>query len=301
MVRLHAHRRFGYVPALRSAGLLDSGRRIVRRADLPESSLDVRDAIPDDAPFLPQLRFEAGVRSIVSVPVGETRWRWDLRPDRAVVDRDGTALNQWQRWRILERGGVPVGYLMHDPWGLGCLMEVEIVPQKTTWREAGAAAIRSTAALISPQNDVSTALPSDHPLFVAFPRAFAPASRAYGDVAVRLPNVVAFLRRIAPALETTLAASPLAGWTGSLTLSLISEAIVLRFENGRLTWVEKESVERPDAARARFSPGRFEALVFGYRSLTEILAEDADCATDEETQAILSAIFPSGESFLRPV
>lgn len=294
------YHRFEYFPALRNYGGLDSTRRIVRVADLPASSLGVRDATPGDAPFLSRLRLEAGARYVVSVPVSEERWRHDLRPDRSVVGRGGTGLNRHQAVRILERLGEPVGFFAHDPWDLARLMEFEIVPGETTWREAGAAAIRATAAFV-PRDDATVALPKSHPIFAALPRTFGITERAYGDVAARVPDLVVFLRRVAPALERTLAASPLAGWTGEITVSRIKDGLKLRFEGGRLVEIAPWEGSRPDEARAKFMLGRFEALVFGYRSLAAILAEDADCATDEEAEAVLAALFPPADSFLRPI
>ena len=294
------YRRFGYHPALRRYGDLDAHARIVRVADLSASTLDVRPAVPDDAPFLARLRSAADARSVVSAPVPEASWRHDLRPDRTVAGRGETGLNRWQEWRVLEREGRPVGYFMHDPWDLACLMELEIVPGSTTWREATAAAVRATADFPPspsfPAGEVRATLPDSHPAVAAWPAAFGRASR-HPDVAVRIPDAAGFLRKIAPALERTLAASPLAGWTGELTFSRIEDGVRVRFEAGRVREVAPFAGE----ARAILMPGRFEALALGYRAVARILDEDADCRADEEAEAVLGALFPSGDSLLRPI
>lgn len=298
------YRRFGYHPALRNHGGLDSGMRVVRVADLPASTLDMRSATPDDAPFIARLRQEAGARYVVATPVSEAKLRYDLHPERRVVERGEIGLNKHQEWQILLHGDEPVGYLMHDPWDLSCLMELEIVPGRTTWREAGAAAVRAAASFPekpSTPGEVPTALPTGHPLYAAYPHTFRPATRPYGDDAARIPDAAGFLRRIAPALERCLAASAYASWSGEITLSRIEDGVRLRFEDGRLVEASSWSTERPDEARVRLMPGWFEALVFGYRSLQQILDEDADCAADEEAEGVLAALLPPGDSFLRPV
>lgn len=298
------YRRFGYHPAIRNHGGLDSAKRVVRVSDLPAATLGVRSATADDAPFLSLLHRESGDRYVVSVPVSETKLRYDLHRDRRVVERGEIGLNKHQEWRILTREGKPVGYFMHDPWDLACLMELEIVPGRTTWQEAGATAVRATADFperpLTP-GEVPTTLPTGHPLYAAYPRTFRPPTRPFGDNAARIPNPAAFLLRIAPALERCLAASSYASWTGELTLSLIEDGMRLRFTDGRLTEAAPRTTLRPVEARVRLMPGRFEALAFGYRSIGQILDEDADCATDEESEGVLTALFPSGDSFLRPI
>ena len=104
-----------------------------------------------------------------------------------------------------------------------------------------------------------------------------------------------------PALERNLAASALTGWSGEITLSTITDGVRLVFQAGKMEQAERWEAARPDEARARLMPGRFDALVFGYRSLAAIFAEDADCAADEEAEAVLAALFPPGDSFLRPI
>ena len=298
------YRRFGYCPAVRQYGGLGTHERVVRVADFPESSLAARPATLDDAAFLARLREGAGARYVLSTPVSEAAFLHDLRPDRTVAGRGETGLNRWQEWRILEKDGVPVGYFMHDPWDLACLMELEIVPGETTWREATASAVRATAEFppvpCFSAGEVRVTLPDAHPALAAYPLAFGAASR-HADIAARIPDPAGFLRRVAPALERSLATSALAGWSGELTLSTITDGVRLVFRAGTLSEVERWEAARPDEARARLMPGRFEALIFGYRSPAAIFAEDADCAADEEAEAVLAALFPPGDSFLRPI
>jgi hypothetical protein len=189
---------------------------------------------------------------------------------------------------------------MHDPWDLACLMELEVVPGAATWREALAAAVRATADFPETPcfaaGEVRVTLPDSHPALVAYPAAFGRASR-HPDVAARIPDLVLFLRKVAPALERSLGRSPLAGWSGTMTLSWIEGGLSFRFEQGSF----EEVVPFDGEARVSLMPGRFEALAFGYRSISQILDEDADCRADEESEAVLTALFPPGDSFLRPI
>ncbi|RYG36469.1 GNAT family N-acetyltransferase [bacterium] len=295
------YRRFGYYPAIQNHGGCNSGGRIGRVADFPPTALQTRPAAFEDIPLLQTLRQQATGRYVVGTPVSEAAWRHAIRHDRTVVGRGETGLNKWEEIRLLVRKDEPVGFYMHDPWDIALLMELEILPGATTWREAGATAVHATGEF-GGQREVKAVLPESHPLFSVYPCSFGPPARAASDWTVRIPHLAGFLAKVASALERTLDASHMAGWTGDLTLSRIEDAVQISFKDGRITGVEPWRPERPEEARLRLTPGRFEALVFGYRSLDAILAEDADCSVaDEEAEALVRALFPPGDSFVRMV
>jgi hypothetical protein len=94
----------------------------------------------------------------------------------------------------------------------------------------------------------------------------------------------------------------MAGWSGELTISTIDQGIKLDFEDGNCVLVEPCKFKHPHDADVRLTPGRFESLALGYRSFPEILAEDADCsASREEIEALVTCLFPPGDSFFRPI
>jgi hypothetical protein len=295
------YRRFGYFPALGNYGGGNSGGCVVAAGDLPESSLTARPATADDSDFLVSLRQEACRRYVVSSPLTRESVRHDLHPDRRVVNRGEIGLNKWQEFRILEHAGRPIGFYMHDPWDIALLMEVEIVPGEVTWRDACAAAVHETVKFAGTE-DARVVLPPSHPFSTCFPRSLGRTFRAYGDWAARIPDVAGFASRVHPALTKNLAESDMAGWSGELTISTIDQGIKLDFEDGNCVLVEPCKFRHPHDADVRLTPGRFESLALGYRSFPEILAEDADCsASREEIEALVTCLFPPGDSFFRPI
>ena len=58
---------------------------------------------------------------------------------------------------------------------------------------------------------------------------------------VRVPDVVAVLRAVVPVLEARLATSPAIGWTGELHIDLYTGGILIRFDEGRITSIERWS------------------------------------------------------------
>lgn len=293
------YRRFGYYPAMHNHAGCNSGGRLASVEDFPESGLNVRPATRSDVPFLAGLRRAAAKRSVLASPVSDAAWAHALHPERTVAGPEEKGLNRWQEIQILLQDDHPVGYFVHDPWDIGLLMDLEIVPGPTTWGDAGAAAARSVATFAG-KAEVRAALPESHPLFAAYPHSFVRKFRASSDWAARIPDMERFLRRIAPAMEANLAASELTGWTGEMALTRIKDGIRLSFEGGKIAGFHR--FEDEGEANVRLMPGKFEALALGYRSIGEILGEDPDCRVhSEELESVMDALFPKGDSFFAPI
>ena len=64
-----------------------------------------------------------------------------------------------------------------------------------------------------------------------------PVSSPFG-LYVRVPDLPAFLRTVAPTLEARVEASPAIGLCGNLTLDLFTERLEVRFDAGRLVGVD---------------------------------------------------------------
>jgi hypothetical protein len=116
---------------------------------------------------------------------------------------------------------------------------------------------------------------------------------------VRVPDVAAFLRRIAPALERRLAGSFAAGYTGELPISFYRGGVKLGFESGRLAAVEP--LAPPDEGRAETAfPGlTFLQLLLGFRSFAELSYAFPDCQAESPT--LLDALFPKRGSFFSSI
>lgn len=115
---------------------------------------------------------------------------------------------------------------------------------------------------------------------------------------MRVPNLHAFLKHIAPALEKRLANSAAAGYTGELKLTFYRGGLRLAFENGRLTTAEPWQAPIYNAnANAGFPPLVFLQLLFGRRSLDQLCDAFPDVWTDN-TGMLLNTLFPARPSFV---
>ncbi len=121
--------------------------------------------------------------------------------------------------------------------------------------------------------------------------------------------------RSAPALERRLAASPLAGHTGTLTLSTYREAVRLAFTDGRLAAAEPWPIARdvvgqefglpssdPRRPMALFPGLTLLELILGYRSLDQLQDAYPDCMVrGGEPRALLHTLFPRTHSDVWPL
>src|SRR5262249_50705998 len=110
---------------------------------------------------------------------------------------------------------------------------------------------------------------------------------------IRVPDLIAFLRRIAPALERRLAGSVLAGYSGGLRLNLFRQQIGLTFAAGRLITVAPYTPQRMDEGDATFPDLTFLHLLFGHRSLADLRYMFADCLMrGPDAELLLTTPFP---------
>jgi GNAT superfamily N-acetyltransferase len=313
------YRQFGYEQALAMGG----GRGGVRQQipALPAGEREpfrVRPATAADAEFLAEVEALARPRSLLSVPRDADLWRYEL---------DGMSDGHRKRHRIAVvevAGGGPrpagkrVGYLVHQAMAAPTVtvLAYELLPG-VSWLDVTPGVLRSLgaagdASLPAGPEDVGRRfdcfrfqLGTEHPVYDAIPRLLPLAERPDMQY-VRVADVPAFLRRVAPVLERRLAASVAVGHTGSLRLSFFGDGVRLRFEGGRLTGVESCPHHAPGTTAgppdAFFPDLTFLGLLFGARSLDELEQAIDDCrAVSAAGVVLLKALFPRQPSQLWPI
>jgi len=115
---------------------------------------------------------------------------------------------------------------------------------------------------------------------------------------VRVPDLPALVRRIAPVLEERLAGSVAPGYSGELKLSFYRDGLRLRFEEGRLAEAASFApTQRIRPGAAWFPDLTFLQLLFGRRSLEELKAAFPDVYTrGDDTAPLVEALFPKAPS-----
>jgi hypothetical protein len=261
----------------------------------------LRPAQPADIPFLEAVHAATVARrDLLTAVRTPALWRYELdgrSPDNLI--REEVRL-------ITTAAGEPVGYLVHHPtlWegplgtGLAALAYelnpgvslLAVTPSVIRYLWSTGAAL--AAAAQKTQDRFAFALGAEHPVYDAY-RDRLPRVRPPYAWYVRVPDLPAFLRRIAPALEAHLAASAAVGHTGELKLNFYRRGLRLVLEQGRLVTIEPWQPPVGEGGDAAFPNHTFLQLLFGYRSLDELQAAYADCYSNgDETRVLLSALFP---------
>ncbi len=139
-------------------------------------------------------------------------------------------------------------------------------------------------------------LGTSHPSYTALSEELGrqkPPSAWY----VRIPNLPAFLRHIAPALNTRLQTSVFDGYSGILRLNFYHSSITLVLEKGKLAGVDTTASHFFDSYDASFPGQTFLQLLLGYRSLSDLEYADPDCrVSNQRTRVLLNSLFPQRPS-----
>jgi hypothetical protein len=139
-------------------------------------------------------------------------------------------------------------------------------------------------------------LGTEHPVYEAMRAQLPEPARPYAWY-LRLPDLVDFLRLIAPVLERRLASSVLVGHTGEIKVSRYRDGFRLQFKHGKLVSVGAWQPLSMEEGSAAFPDLTFLQLLFGYRSLEELRYAFADCWTlNDEARALLEVLFPKQPS-----
>lgn len=294
------YRQFGYEMALSLYGA-----RIGYAPQVPalkEGQVEpyrLRPAAEEDVPFLMAVEAHAAARSVVGCVRDAAMWRYELG------GRSPEAAEQRQ-WGVIETPeGERVGFLAHPAglWNTTISATAYELREGVSWLAVTPAVVRYLWAYGSGKGKClafSFSLGETHPVYEAFSAGLPRIQPPYAWY-LRVPDLPAFLRHIAPVLETRLAQSVAAGHTGALTLGFYRSGVRLTFERGCLTEVAPWEPQGNDTGAAAFPNLTFLQLLFGYRALAELRAAFPDCYANAEATVLLNALFPKQPSSVWPV
>ncbi|MBI5298188.1 MAG: GNAT family N-acetyltransferase [Chloroflexi bacterium] len=292
------YRLFGYEMGLD----LDGGRGGFAAGipDLPEGQTEaflVRPAVTADIPFLMELYNHAAARSELYAVRDEALWQYEL---------DGCSVDSvsHRKWKIIERAEThePVGYLMLPNWNSRdalFVMRYELKPG-VSWLEATPSVLRHIHCLCQTPDPetgkVRTAytllLGQDHPVYALMGNDLPQIRKPYAWY-VRVPDLPAFIRRIAPALEARLENSIAVGYSGEIKFNFYRNGMRLAFEQGKLQTAEAWQPTPEDWGHIAFPELTFLQVLFGYRSTQELRQSYADCWWHTEShRALVDILFP---------
>jgi predicted acetyltransferase len=301
------YRQFGYEMGLDLGGSrqLFWGRPGNNEKVEPEP-YHMRPATVDDIPLLQELYVAHLGRSLITRLRSPEQWRYEM-----------TGSHPESIWTIkpqliLTAEEEVVGYVIYKPQGTAISIAELGVRQGHSWRAVGrflvrylreeAAVLNATCAADKQITNLSLELGQAHPIYEALDPELEKQIRPYGWY-VRVPDVPAFLRHIAPALERHLAGSVMAGHTGKCKINLYRSRFEMVWENGRLKEVTDDyEYDRLEDGDAVFPDLTFLQLLFGFRSFDELNAAFVDCFTrNGNTRVLLRSLFPKRPSHVLPL
>ncbi|GHO45323.1 GNAT family N-acetyltransferase [Ktedonospora formicarum] len=306
------YRQFGYEYALDLGG-----SQTVKLAHIPplkageQERCTLRRATVEDIPFIQKCYTQRQGESIVWNALPDAFWRfnieeWEIEPApgrprnvhndvQIIVDPQGCSLGYVftaaRRWEELFR-----------VWAMDLVAGVnarELMPSLLrALKTLGEQAIVEDSEN-EPMQSIKLYLGGTHPLYDAFSKQLAPVSEKPYAWYVRVSDLPAFMRLIAPALERRLADSILAGYRGEVKLNFFRDGLRLVFQDGKLTQAEpwRAPIYEPNES-ASFAPLVFLQLLFGRRSLEELEHVFPETRVSPDTEIVLHTLFPTRPSFV---
>ncbi|MEZ4870396.1 MAG: GNAT family N-acetyltransferase [Caldilineaceae bacterium] len=312
------YRQFGYEYVLDLGG-----SRTVYQHLLPEqkegevAKCTIRPATVTDIPTLMALCARNSQQSLLSHEAPESYWRY------LITYWDDPAIRQGDAWKIgindrpymiLDQAGRICGYMTFSVlrWakGLGVYDLVaapevnlqELLPallHKLADYGRQSQAMRTNAPAFS---EINFVLGRNHPVYALLGQELAPKVDTPYAWYIRVPDMPAFLQRIAPVLEERLRHSIFGAYTGAIKLDFYRSGLHLAFTEGKL--VTAEAWRPPtygDNANGGFPPLVFLQLLLGYRSLDELCAHYPDVWAKPELEPLLNTLFPKQYSLVKPL
>ncbi|MBP8001737.1 MAG: GNAT family N-acetyltransferase [Chloroflexi bacterium] len=256
-----------------------------------------RAAADSDIPLLQQLYPYHTQKSLINRQRTETLWRHEMNdPHEDSPYR--------RRFHIIETNdGQPVAYAEYNLWREHFILrELGVLPGHS-WRAVTlfvTRALKAEAERLNPQREhpitnILFDFGPDHPTYDVLGEQLQKPWRPYAWY-MRVADLPGFLRHIGPVLERRLAASFLAGHSGSVHLNLYRQMFTLTFHNGQLAEIVSFNPKRLEEGDARFPDLTFLQLLFGRCSLAELRTMFADCYASNEATILLNVLFPQRHS-----
>ncbi len=304
------YRQFGYEYALD----LEGSRSVFFAINPPLKPGDaepytLRDATPDDLPHLMAWYDHDRSRTTISTQIDADFWRWVMQGQNPATPQN------WYIQMICDAQGSACGYLLiqQQRWGPVLIVGGLGVAPGTSLAAVLPSVLRGVAAQAEriPGSKPDTPSPNrtgfvlgrQHPVYDLLGSSLSSRINPPYAWYVRVPDLPAFIRHIAPALERRLAASDMVGYSGELRLDFYRAGLRLVFDKGCLSSSEHWRADSGWGPRgqAGFPPLVFLQLLFGHRSLDELCHAFPDVWAEDEVRPLLLALFPPQPSWVLPL
>ena len=306
---LYFYRQFGYEYALELEGSRVTYLSLIpREQESTPEPYSLRVATPEDIPQLMELYNRQRSASMVWNITSEQFWRYQI-----IEETDPSLSGKQMCVRmIVDYTGKVQGYVLLATRRRGKSLHVfalniaagvnwqAVVPTLLRLLQTYGMQIPTVGSDVPPLLEISFSFGSEHPIYEVLGETLAPFYEPPYAWYVRVPDVLSFIRHIAPVLEKRLANSPGACYTGQFTLDLFRGGIQMVFDKGHITRVEPwRAPVYKNTADASCPALVFLQLLFGYRSLDELRYAFPDVRVENSNVAVLlNALFPKKFSWV---
>lgn len=260
-----------------------------------------------DNAFIQELYANAIESHVFACPRTPTLWEYEFN-GRA------TGSDARHEWLIIEdMEGTPLGYVQHLQWCIEgfcesgapgtnlMLMRMELKPGvgylnlitsllRALWKKAEATPITPESKK-KRVTGIQFMFGREHPFYQVLPKSIIRTELPYAWY-IRIPNLVAFLQYIQPALEKHLIGTVAEGYTGELKISFYRSGIHLKFHHGTLKKIADWTPDDIEAGDALFPELTFLQLLCGRCRTTELTSRFVDCWTNDTAAVLLDCLFP---------
>lgn len=302
------YRMFGYEMALdMEAERTIDGIHIPKpKKDEPETCR-LRPRTDADNAFIQEFYANAIESHVFACPRTPALWEYEFNGRSAGSDAR-------HEWRIIEDlAGTQLGYVRHLQWcvegfsesaGPGTnllVMQMELKPVigylnlvpsllRALWQKA-------ETTPIAPENKnkkitgIQFILGREHPVYQALPKSIVRREPPYAWY-IRVPNLIAFLQHIRPALEKHLIGTVAEGYTGELKISFYRSGIHLKFHHGTLKEIADWTPTNIEDGDALFPDLTFLQRLCGRCRTAELTSRFVDCWANHTAAVLLDCLFP---------
>ncbi|NTV36808.1 MAG: GNAT family N-acetyltransferase, partial [Anaerolineaceae bacterium] len=291
------YRLFGYEMCVDLGGLRAGFEtQVPKLKEGEEEPYQIRAAVPSDLPWIDALYGSSNQRYLLSCLHDQASWLYELN------GKSDLNVNRKQICVIQDVGGNRVGYLVlpTELWGgeYQVAMQYELSPD-VSWLAVTPSVIRflwQTGKAVEAEtgkhcSGFGFSMNLNHPVYRWIDHML-PVQRPPYAWYLRVDNIPALLRTIAPVLEKRLVAGGLPGYTGEITISNYRSEIGMRFQAGSLVEVLENPWGNYYAADAAFPGTTFNHLLFGYRGINELRAVNPDISVKPDKKPIIETLFP---------
>jgi predicted acetyltransferase len=295
------YRQFGYEMTVNLGG----GRNLFWHRvgklgkDEPET-YKIRKATETDIPLLAKLYEVNCARSLLKRLRTVQDWKYALN----MSEPNMAGYKSYYIFETLE--GEPVGYVeyaIYNYYKSAFCREFAVLPGHSLrmvaeffLRHVKAEAEEISKTLTEPINRISFNFGEEHALYDALGNQAERQNKPYAWY-MRVPDLAAFIRHIAPALEKRLGGSVMDGYSGTLKLNFYRQQLALTFAKGKIGEIGTFTPDRLQGGDALFPDLTFLHLLFGHRSIEELTHIYPDIsAQNDRAKILLDALFPSQHS-----